>query len=268
MPAFRTGEDLRMLPMVFQFTCVLARLTPLTLLWPGFTGRLVPLRIRLGLTLTSAFWITTLNPLGAVSAPDGGRGWARGCAYELLLGMGLALGFFVLLGGLQLAGTLIGQMAGLSWSDLGDAGDFGSGSALDRFFSLLTLASFLAMDGHRRVLSALLASFQLVPPGSPPPQVDVASLAAELLTRSFQLGFRAAAPIGFSLLLAMLVMGLLARVIPQLNSIGLGLSVNLILLLGMSCLSLGTVTWMFEQHVVEGLQVLTHVLGGSVSPGS
>ena len=257
-----------MLQMVFQFTCVLARLVPMALLWPGFTGRLVPLRIRVGLTLTSAFWITSLHPGIGVSAPDGGREWARGCAYELLLGTGLALGFFVLLCGLQLAGSLIGQLAGLSWSDLGNTGDFGGGSAIDRFFSLLTLASFLAMDGHRRVVGTLLVCFQLVPPGSPPPHVDVATLMAEFLTRSFQLGFRAAAPIGFSLLLAMLVMGLLARVIPQLNSIGLGLSVNLILLLGMSCLSLGTVTWMFEQHVADGLQILTHVLRDSVVPGS
>jgi flagellar biosynthetic protein FliR len=182
--------------------------------------------------------------------------------------MGLAFGFIVLLSGLQLAGSLIGQLAGLSWSDLGNSGDFGGGTAIDRFFSLLTLASFLAIDGHRRVVDALLICFQLVPPGSPPPQVDVASLTAELLTRSFQLGFRAAAPIGFSLLLAMLVMGLLARVIPQLNSIGLGLSVNLILLLGISCLSLGAVTWMFEQHVADGLQLLTQVLRGPGLPGS
>jgi flagellar biosynthetic protein FliR len=257
-----------MMQLAFPFTCVLARLMPLTLLWPGPSGRLVPLRIRLGLTLTSAIWITSLHADSISSPPGPLRSWARCCGYELLLGLGLALGFFVLLSGLQLAGSLIGQMAGLSLSDFAASGGWGSGSAVDRFFALLTVAALLASNGHRRIVTALLACFQLVPPGSAPPKVDLATLTAEWLTRTFQLGFRVAAPIGFSLLLAMIVMGLLARAIPQLNSIGLGLSLNLILLLAMSFLSIGTMAWVFEQHVVDGLHILTQVLGGSVPPGS
>jgi flagellar biosynthetic protein FliR len=129
------------------------------------------------------------------------------------------------------------------------------------------LAALLAVNGHRRVIAALLAGFEVVPPGTRPPRVDVAPLLAELLTRSFQLGLRAAAPIGLALLLATVVMGLLARAIPQLNAIGLGLSINLALLLAMSCLSLGALSWLFEQHVVEGLQLLTRALGGPLGRG-
>ncbi len=66
----------------------------------------------------------------------------------------------------------------------------------------------------------------------------------------------------------MIVMGLLARTIPQLNSIGLGLSLNLTVLLAMSCLTLGGMAWIFEQHLADGLQLLTQALTGSGLSGS
>ena len=256
-----------MTQLVFIFSCVLVRLLPLTLLWPGVGGRFVPLRLRISLALVLTLWITSLHAAAARREPTGLAELGVGLGFELLLGLGLALGVLVLLMGLQLAGSLVGQLSGLSLSDVGDPAAAWGVTALDRFFGLLTLAALLAVNGHRRVIEALLAGFEAVPPGTRPPAVDVAPLLAELLTRSFQLGLRAAAPIGFSLLLATVVMGLLARTIPQLNSIGLGLSINLALLLAMSCLSLGVLSWLFEQHVVEGLELLTQAWGGPLARG-
>jgi flagellar biosynthetic protein FliR len=242
-------------------------LLPLALLCPGVGGRFVSLRVRLSLALVFTLWITSLHAASARREPSGPSDWAVGLGYELLLGLGLALGVLVLMVGLQLASSLVGQLSGLSLNDLGDPAAAWGATAIDRFFGLLTLATLLAVDGHRRVIAALLAGFEVVPPGARPPNVDVAPLLAELLTRSFQLGLRAAAPIGLALLLATVVMGLLARAIPQLNAIGLGLSINLALLLAMSCLSLGALSWLFEQHIVDGLQLLTRALGGPLGRG-
>jgi flagellar biosynthetic protein FliR len=255
-----------MMQLAFLFSCVLARLMPLALLFPGVGGRFVSLRIRLALTLVLTLWVSSLHVASARLKPSSVAELGVGLGYELLLGLGLALGVLVLMVGLQLAGSLVGQLSGLSLSDLGDPAAAWGATAIDRFFGLFTLAALLSVNGHRRIVAALLAGFEAVPPGARPPAVDVAPLLAELLTRSFQLGLRVAAPIGFSLLLATAVVGLMVRVIPQLNSIGLGLSINLAILLAMSCLSLGAVTWLFEQQVVEGLQLLTQALGGPTGP--
>ncbi len=113
-------REFGMMALVFLVSCVSARLMPLTLLWPGIGGRLVPLRIRLALTIVLTFWIASLHITAVGNAPSELAGFALRIGYELLLGLGLALGFLVLLTGLQLAGSLIGQLAGLSLSDLGD----------------------------------------------------------------------------------------------------------------------------------------------------
>ena len=249
------------------FLCALARLMPLALLWPGTAARVVSLRIRIALSLVLALWIASLFADSSSRLPGRLPDAGVVIGYELLLGLGLALGLQVLLVGVQLAGSLVSQLAGLSWSDLGDPAVAWGATSMDRFLAWLTLAALLAMQGHRRVIAALLTCFQAVPPGTRPPAVDVAPLLAELLTRSFQVGFRLAAPIGFALLLAMLVMALLARSIPQLNSIGLGLSINLAVLLVMACLSLGAVAWLFEQHLIDGLHVLTQSLRPSAGQG-
>ena len=57
-----------------------------------------------------------------------------------------------------------------------------------------------------------------------------------LLTQSFVLGIRAAAPLMTALLLSNLVLGLISRTLPQINVIAVGFSVNSLLRVGVSVL--------------------------------
>ena len=53
----------------------------------------------------------------------------------------------------------------------------------------------------------------------------------QILSESFVVGFRAAAPVMLALLVAAVVLGLISRTLPQLNVIAVGFSINVLILL-------------------------------------
>ncbi len=91
-----------------------------------------------------------------------------------------------------------------------------------RLFFMVTLALFLAIDGHHHVLLALGGSYKHVPVGG-------ASLAAVDFSLFFDLCyglFEAAARLSFPFMLVMLaintVLGVMARFVPQVNVFVIG----------------------------------------------
>ena len=76
-----------------------------------------------------------------------------------------------------------------------------------------------------------------------------------LVTQSFVLGLRAAAPAVVALLLATLVVGFVSRTLPQLNIMALGFGVNALVALVAVGVSLGGACWIFQDALEPVLQV-------------
>ncbi len=81
-----------------------------------------------------------------------------------------------------------------------------------------------------------------------------------ILTQSFALGIRAAAPILAALLLSNIVLGLISRTLPQINVIAVGFGLNSLLALGVLFLSIGAVAWTFQEPTVEVMQQVQEAL--------
>ena len=81
-----------------------------------------------------------------------------------------------------------------------------------------------------------------------------------LLSQSFVLGIRAAAPTMTALLLATLVLGLVSRTLPQLNVMVLGFGINAIVTVGLLSVSLGAVVWLFQADIEPALDVVAEAL--------
>ena len=101
---------LTQLGLVFLF--VQARLLPLALLFPVVGGKVIPVRLRIGLAVVVSLMITPLF-LSAIELSRPST-WEIivGTSREALFGLGLALTVMILVGALQLAGSLITQVPG------------------------------------------------------------------------------------------------------------------------------------------------------------
>lgn len=94
-------------------------------------------------------------------------------------------------------------------------------------FSQLALLSFFAVDGHHALVRGLVLSVERFPPGAP---IWMSDFVLGVVTRHtaalFSLGFAMVAPLVFCLMLVEVGLGVLARNLPQINALVLGLPIK------------------------------------------
>jgi len=198
------------------FLLTFARVGTLVMLMPGIGEQLVSPRARLGLALLLALvlfpFTRTLLPAGG--APEAVIGLLIG---EIAVGLVLGLSVRMVLAALQTAGTIIAQQLGLAFAMTVDPAMGGQQASVSNLLSLLGLALIFASDLHHLAIGAIRDSYTLLPPAGVPETGDAAAAAVRAVGRGFSLGVQIAAPfIAFGVLFNLGV-GVLSRLMPQLQ---------------------------------------------------
>lgn len=262
MSAFETLLVGRFLTFVF----VLTRLSGVVLTAPMFSSQGIPLRFRALLAVSLALLVTPLQQITTSVAAVGNLiELARLMTLEALVGILLGLGLNVIFAGIQVSGQIISQMSGMSLADVFNPGFNDNVSVFSQLFFFLTLAVFVAVGGHRMLIEAVLDTFRWAPPGQAALGETYLETLTAIVSQSFLLGIRAAAPILTALLLSTIVLGLISRTLPQLNIIMVGFNLNALLTLGALFLCLGAVAWTFQEPMAEVLLQLQEVVVSSQS---
>ncbi len=247
------------------FTLVLARVGALIMTAPIFGSAAIPMRAK-GLLVVSISLLVT--PLLAASPPADMTHllvYAKYMASEGLIGLLLGFGITLLLSGIQLTGQIISQLGGTALADVFDPTLNTNLSVYSQLFYFLTLAMFVLLDGHRLVMDALLDTYTWMPPGKGSLGTTYVDALTTLLSQSFLLGIRAAAPTMTALLLATLVLGLIGRTMPQINILAVGFGVNSLLTLGCLFTTIGAIVWAFPLQAASALDTLREALAQSVA---
>ncbi len=249
------------------FTLVLGRVGGLIMTAPIFGTQAAPMRARALIALSITLLI---SPPLAANAPTDMTNlviYAKYMVNEVLVGVLLGFGITMLLSGIQLTGQIVSQLSGTALSDVFDATIQDNVSVFAQVFYFLTLAIFVLLGGHRMMMEALLDTYQWLPPGAATLGTTYIDALTSILSQSFLLGIRAAAPAMTALLLATLVLGLVGRTLPQINVLAVGFSVNALLTLGCLTLSIGTVMWAFPQQCASAIDLLRQALHDSAPLG-
>ena len=233
------------------FTLVLTRTSTLVMTAPIFGAQALPRRVRALLAVAMSLLVTPAYLSTSVPPVENTIEYGRLLANEALVGLMLGLGINILFGGIQVAGQIVSQMSGLSLADVFNPGFDEDVSVFSQLFYFLTLAVFVAVGGHRIVIEALLQTFAWVPPGHAALGDNFVEVLVSILTQSFALGIRAAAPLLTALLLSNIVLGLISRTLPQINVIAVGFGLNSLLALGVLFLSIGGVAWTFQEPTAD-----------------
>jgi flagellar biosynthesis protein FliR len=245
---------------------VAARLLPLGILLPLAFHATHARRWSVGVTAMMALLIAPLHRVPAgLEGSDPQQHFAV-FGYELLLGLALGTGFAFLLAGLQITGALLAQLSGLTWADQADPTTSWQGeTGVQRYFTMLAFAIFLVSGGHRAMLQTLLESFSRIPPGTWTANIDASRLLMDLLAHSLQLGIRVAAPIAFCLMVSTFILAILARAAPYMGALGMGVGINLMVLLLVTCASLETIANVYQSQWIVGLDRLACLWTGEVN---
>ncbi|MGU3539925.1 flagellar biosynthetic protein FliR [Methylobacterium sp. A54F] len=201
------------------FLLTFARVGTLMMLMPGIGEQMVSPRLRLAfaflVTVVLYPMVRPLLPLqdGAIASPN----LIAILFGETLIGLMLGLTVRMVLAALQTAGVIVSQNLGLSYAMTVDPTMGGQQVAVGNFLSLLGITLILATDLHHLAIEGIARSYALLPPDGVPGMGEAAMLALKALARGFTLAVQISAPfIAFGILFN-LGLGLLSRMMPQLQ---------------------------------------------------
>jgi flagellar biosynthetic protein FliR len=237
------------------FLLIFARWGALAVLVPDNQLVPLPIRLRLAGAIAISMLLTPLH-LVAIDAQPSILELALMLGHELLVGLAIGTALLIVLQGVQLAGQLVGQLAGVSTRGILTLGTDASSPPHGRLIVLCSLAALLAIGGHRQLVEASLASYQHLPPGTSLAARDALVTVTRLLSLSFLMALRISLPVITALLLGLIAAGWIGRVVPQLNMIVLGWNLNAVLALAVLLFSLGGMAWVFQNHLPLAVEYL------------
>jgi len=201
----------------FAVFLVFARVGMTFSLLPGFGEVYVSARIRLMLAGMMALMLAPLVRAALPALP------ATPVEFFLLLLLEIGVGAFVgacarlTFNALQTAGSIVGMQTSLSAALSFDPSTAQQGALTASFLGAVALIVIFAADFHHLMIRAIADSYTLFPPGLVFPAGDFASTVTRLVSSSFSLGLRMSAPFIIFGLIFFLGLGLLARLMPQMQ---------------------------------------------------
>lgn len=243
-------------PYIALLTLVLVRISGIVLVAPIFGTNDVPPTVRAFLTMALALLVAPVYAATPPALPSSLVEFSFVIAGELLIGVVLGLGVTILFAAFQLTGGIVGQLSGMSLGEIFNPALDDNVPLFSHLLYMIAVATYVVIGGHRLLLGGLLETFAAVPPGSASLPVEIDRLLVDLLSESFQLGIRAAAPATAALLLATVVLGLVSRSLPQLNIFALGFGLNALTTFVALGVSLGGVAWLLQDRLEPTLDAL------------
>jgi flagellar biosynthetic protein FliR len=215
-------------PRLALFVLALARVAGLFLFAPILGSHVAPVRARAALVFFIAIAMLPVLPAGAALDVErlGTAGYLGDVLRELGVGFTIGLVAQFIFGAVQLAGQLAGVQMGLGLATLIDPNNQDHITSLAQWQNLIALLVFLAIDGHHMLIRAVAESFTLVPLDGGFPSNEGSALVLTLAGGMFALALKIAAPVLVLLLLVNGAMGVLAKLIPQLNVFVVGFPLN------------------------------------------
>ncbi len=214
-----------------SFVMILFRVGSFLSALPMIGGRSLPGLIKVSLALAVSL---VLVPIVRMPPPPSTTSaWVVGLVGEMLIGWVIGLGSQLIFAAVDLGGEIMGLQMGFNIASVLDPTSNQPVPLIEQFYALLAILVFFGIHADHLVIQALVYSFGLLPPMAFTPNgVPMGSL-VRTTGQLFVVGLQIAIPVTLVLLLANVALGILSRVVPQMNvwlmsfpvTIGLGLLV-------------------------------------------
>ncbi len=238
---------------IFAFILMFVRVGSAIMIMPGVGDSFVPARIRLhmGLGMTLAlfpFLVPYLpNPL-----PDT-LGLFSLIATEFVIGILFGTLARIFITALDTAGMIISLESGLGNAQLFNPALSSQGSLMGAFLSVTGVMLLFATNLHHLLIAGIFETYNLFPIGGFPDTGSMAELVSKAVAISFAIGVQIGAPFIMVTLLIYVGVGVLSRLMPQVQVFLLALPVQIMLSLILITLviSTGFLFWLdqYQQHM-------------------
>lgn len=168
-------------------------------------------------TISMSNWVVPTNVAGFVLA----------VTQEVLIGILMGLTFLIMLFGLQLTGRVLGFQMAFSMANVVD-NTFGSNAnVLSVFLVMVGTMMIISLRGDHYFLLSLSKSYDMLIPGSMAVTRDLIDELGKMIIRSFEVGFKLAAPAVILLLCIDITLGLIGKTASKMQIFFVGLPLKI-----------------------------------------
>ncbi|PCJ71778.1 MAG: flagellar biosynthetic protein FliR [Rhodobiaceae bacterium] len=237
--------------VAYVFILVFSRIGTMVMLMPALGEVSVSARVRLTFAVVLSVLMLPLveNAYAPMSSNMGGVSWA--IISEIFVGLFVGGAARLIMSALQVAGTVIAFQTGLAFAQNVDPTQGVQSALFGSFLSILSVTMIFATDLHFLLIGAIRDSYVLFKPGEVLPLGDFVEMAVATVGGAFQLGVQIAAPFLVFGLIFYLALGILAKLMPQVQIFFVAMPANILLGFALFAVLMGAlVTWFltfFEQ---------------------
>ena len=243
---------------MYHFLMVFLRLGSAFMLMPGFMTSFINTQVRLSIALALSI---ILMPLISTHLPPEPQDTATFITYtlsEITIGIFLGLVMQFLYFSLRFAANLAGQAIGFSNAQIFDPSFQSQTIVLESFLSMVALTVIFITDIHHLMLGAVIDSYHLFPVGQNLPWGDFSDNLSQNLNKAFVMGFKLGSPFVAFTIIFYVGMGLVSRLMPQLNIFFLSLPLQIYLGLGLVFITTPIMVMWFIKYYEDGIQQFLH----------
>ncbi len=226
MPSIYQWSETEILLFILSFL----RITALMASFPIFGIQSVPNHAKVLLSLVMGIVLfPSVKVSNAYFVGDLSSGFIWLAFREVLVGIILGSIARLYFMSINVAGQIMSTSLGLSAAQMFNPMMGSQSNTLEQFHVTLAMLLFLGFDGHHVLLTAIHESFRVIPMSFDMLKWEGVKTAAVMGTDILALGLRISAPIVVALFLTQVSMGVIGRVVPQINVLVTSLHLTIII---------------------------------------
>lgn len=214
---------------IFAFMLIFTRLGTAFMIMPGIGDSFVPKNIRLMMSLAMAFVLTPIVQNYVPSPIPPLPVLLSLLMMEFIIGLFIGTIARILMTALDVAGMIISMTSGLANAQVFNPSLATQGSIAGAFLSMTGAVLLFATNLHHMLIYGLMESYNMFPIGVVPDSGSMAELMIKAFSASFMIGFQISIPFVMVAMMLYIGMGVLSRVMPQVQVFILALPVQIML---------------------------------------
>lgn len=238
---------------VFAFIMIFVRFGTALMIMPGIGDSFVPMNIRLMIALAICLVVTPIiQPFIPTPIPPFPTMFAL-ILMEFIIGLFIGTISRILMTALDTAGMLISMASGISNAQVFNPAMATQGSLFGAFLSVMGVTMLFVTNLHHLLLMGLVESYHMFPIGNVPDTGSMAELVTRAVASSFMIGFQIAMPFVVVSLMIYIGMGVLSRLMPQIQVFILAVPLQILLALMVMSMALSAIMLFWLSAYEDGM---------------